>query len=434
MKRHKQDINPENGRFEVPLTYDGRNLTLIKREQSKDAPWYLRIEHRRKPYWRSTDTTDAELALNKAKTLIKAILEDDSHTLQSTRLREPVRYAKLGEVCALFEKLTSVGDPKKTLSALRCLVRGAFGAEAVMEQVSTERLTAKAVRDFQANAVKRVREQKFNAAQQRAGLVRAQRTANSVWNQAHAMFKAELMAQYADAGLHFPDAFKTEFLTAPKIKGLPRVQYVQPLDGLLEVTLRGQERLMAAAQRLGFVGAGEFKDRRVVAFILEMGCGLRAGELTAAQGSWLGRANGALAVSLPLEYTKNGMQRQLLVPGEYEGYLLAYVQRRNIKADDRLVPNGGKVVRVVSRWMRRLGWTGTKTNHALRKYFGYVIAKEYGMEVAQWMLGHADIATTQKLYAGIIKNEKAVMRVPKFAPSLSPAKPDPKVIAMPKVA
>src|SRR6266511_6394444 len=112
MKRYKKDINPQSGRFEIPITHDGRQYVLFKREQSSNAPWYLRVEHKGKPYWRSTNTPDAELAQNKAKTLIAAILNENQQTLDAARLRNPLQYSTVGQVCELYERLATVVRPR----------------------------------------------------------------------------------------------------------------------------------------------------------------------------------------------------------------------------------------------------------------------------------------------------------------------------------
>ena len=117
---------------------------------------------------------------------------------------------------------------------------------------------------------------------------------------------------------------------------------------------------------------------------------------------------------MPAEITKNGQPRRLRIPEEFARYILDYIERRKIAPNDPLVRNGVWVTRGVSTWLRNLGWNGSKTNHALRKYFGYLVAKQYGMEVAQFALDHADIETTQNCYAGLITSEEVSVRLPRM--------------------
>src|ERR1041385_2180001 len=151
MKRHKKDINPDSGRFELPLAHLGRLYKLVKREQMVHAPWYVRVERKGKGYLRSTDTFDPELAQNKAKTIIDAILNGDSVTLQSTKLRDPLKYATVGQVCGIYERLATVVRPKGPVNTLQSILRNVFGDEAEIDAITVDRLTGKVVRDYQAN-------------------------------------------------------------------------------------------------------------------------------------------------------------------------------------------------------------------------------------------------------------------------------------------
>ena len=98
------------------MTYAGKTHTLFKREQSKYAPWYVRMQRRGKDIWASLGTADAELAQNRAETKIEAVLTDDQDTLRRTRLRDPaksrqshtkprVRTVTFSITCSLAESL-----------------------------------------------------------------------------------------------------------------------------------------------------------------------------------------------------------------------------------------------------------------------------------------------------------------------------------------
>ena len=117
---------------------------------------------------------------------------------------------------------------------------------------------------------------------------------------------------------------------------------------------------------------------------------------------------------MPAEITKSGQPRRLRIPEEFARYILDYIERRKIAPNDPLVRNGVWVTRGVSTWLRNLGWNGSKTNHALRKYFGYLVAKQHGMEVAQFALDHADIETTQELLRRLDHLGGGSVRLPKM--------------------
>lgn len=442
MKRFKKDINPANGKFEVPMAYVGRSFTLMKREQSAEAPWYLRMEHKGKAYWRSTDTADAELAQTKAKRLIDAILKEDTRLLEATKLRDPLKYATLGQVIGIYRSCAPIirRTIGSNVSALGVMIRSVRGEDVDVSAVTTDTLTGKMVREFQSAVVEKVRKQKLPAAAERTALARAQRSANSTWTQARSVFVPGMMAKYLDSGLVFPEKFETDFLRTPRIKGVERVRYTQPPDKLIQATIAAARGMMAevltapapkaedqlsdeelAAQRKQ-QSELHIKDRMAVAFVLMMGCGLRKGEVMLARGGWIGRVNEQLYVTLPAEVTKNKESRRLRLPAEFEAFLTGYVTRHAIGASDRLLSNAEKVTRATSAWLRSLGWTGSKTNHALRKYFGYLVARKFGMEAAQWALDHADIATTQQSYVGMLKSEGVVVELPT----------EEKIVVMPK--
>lgn len=442
MNRFKKDINPDNGRFEVPMEYSGRKVTLIKREQAPAAPWYLRLVYRGKPYWRSTDTDDGDVAVHRARGLMDAILNEDKETIEATKLRDPLKYASLKQVFDIYRAQAVV--VRRTIggniSALRSMLRVVRGTEVDVEAVKVDELTARFVRDYQGKMIERVRSQKVAAQAERNALARVQRTANSTWLQARSIFVQDMMSKYRDAELVFPKEFETGFLKAPKIKGIEKTRYEQPGDALIQATLAAARAIMAEVLAGGAeksndrrrIEALELKDRMAVAFILEIGCGLRKGELMAARGSWIGRINGQFCVSLPKENTKNQQPRRLRVPEEFGGFVEGYIERRKIAAGDPLLPNGERVMRAVGKWLRGLGWNGSKTNHALRKYFGYLVARKYGLEAAQSALDHADISTTQDAYTGILKTEGVVVELP-----AADAKAEPKpenIVAMPAIA
>lgn len=437
MKRHKGNINPATNKFEVPFVHGGREYNLMKRQQTTDAPWYLRMWFRGKAYWRCSNTNDADLAVNKLKKIVDAILHGDSRFLSETKLRDPIKYATLGQVFEKYRTQSPVArlTANANINALCNMLRVVFGENADTQSLLVTQLTPAFVRSFQNKTVEHVKEQKLPALAERLTLARAQHTANSLWNQARSLFIAPMMLKYRDAGLVFPADFDA-LATTPKIAGVERTRYVQPADELIQSTIAALRGMMAKVETA--VAAGnppkpepgkrtdleeqpatepslDLQDRMAVVLALEIGCGMRKGEVVVSRAGWIGQVNGAWSVTIPEEVTKNELPRRLRLPAEFQPYILRYIERRKLEPEDLLIPNAGRVTRATSKWMRDLGWTGTKTNHALRKYYGYLIAKSYGMEVAQWALDHADIATTQNNYAGLIKADDVVATFPTAA-------------------
>jgi integrase len=434
VKRYKKDINPANNRFEVPMTWQGRACKLVKRDQSPDAPWYLRKAHKGRDYWRSTGTNEAELAQNKAKTLLGAIFNQDTAWLDSTKLRDPVKYATVDQVCPIYEQCSTVVRPRGPVNTLRSILRNVYGQDTDVGKLTMDKLTSKVVADYQSNVVKAVREQDLSTDEHREALRRAQRTANSTWNQARCLFVPAMMAQYRNAGLHFPPNFEVDFFKAPKIKGkaVKQPMYVQPPDAVVHRTLEAHRRLMESVARRNFPAG--FQAQRAAMVCLELGAGLRNAEVTAARGSWFGEVNGTFCIMLPSSITKDLQAAHKRLPADFEQYIRSYMQHRKIGPDSRLIPAGERITRAVSRWMRRLGWEGTKTNHALRALFGYRIMVKYGIAVAQSELRHKQIATTQTYYTGVLAQRDVVVTFdepPKVIPLPTPTAEDPKVVALP---
>jgi len=437
LKRYKGDINPVNGRFEVPLIFNGRTYKLWKKEQTTEAHWYLRVTRKGTDIWRCMETNDADAARTKAPGFLDIIFNGDQAALDASRLRDPLKYATVAQVCALYEQLAKVVRPRDGIRSLCCLLRKVFGEAVNVLALTVDTLTGKVVRDFQACAVKSVRAQNLNTAEYRAALNRAQYSANSSWTQARALFLPALMAQYRDAGLVFPVAFETDFVAAPKILGVKTAMYVQPGDTLIRRTLEGHRRMMDRAMRSGFGvwvdGNGrdrgpDFAARRsemAVMIALELGAGLRRGEVLAARAAWFGEVNGHWCVTLPGNATKNKNGSNERLPAEFEQFIKAYLAARKLGPNARLI-SGSVTVACVSRWMRLLGWTGSKTHHALRKYFGYRVAVQHGIAVAQRKLRHARIATTQNFYTGILNGDDVVVSYQAPAPG--------QVVPLPKAA
>jgi len=425
----------DKGRWQLAVTVEGRSYNLIKRNQAADAVWYVRVEKGGTEHWRSTDTADPSVAAAVGRKIIVEIRAGNRQFLEETKLRDPVRYASVAQVLDLYAREAPVAH--KTVlgcqSSMRSMLRAVLGPEADPATVIVTELTGKFVRDFQGGAVERIRKQKLSAAAERAAIVIAQRSANSTWTQTRSLFVAPMLARYKDAGLNFPDCFVADFVKAPKIKSKDlKERYVQPGDELIMATLAAgramvaevNEALRAGVQLMppnpgrghkresGFVSL-DMKDRMAVCFGLEIGCGLRKGEVLAARRGWIGPVNGQLKITVPGEYTKNHKARQLQIPPKFQAYLLSYLERRNLGADDRLLSNPEKVARAVSAWLRGLGWNGQKTNHALRKYAIFRVAKKHGFGVAQRFADHKDIATTQDHYAGLLEmGEDVVVDLP----------------------
>jgi integrase len=79
-------------------------------------------------------------------------------------------------------------------------------------------------------------------------------------------------------------------------------------------------------------------------------------------------------------------------------------QRLNAKVSDLIFPTlhgkpNNDLIKNLQRVAKKAGFEGKVSQHAIRRTFGTMVAKHYGIEQARIWLGHADIETTQRYLA-----------------------------------
>jgi integrase len=88
--------------------------------------------------------------------------------------------------------------------------------------------------------------------------------------------------------------------------------------------------------------------------------------------------------------------------------LLKRLQKRKdrfaAKSSSLIFPNGkgrpnNHLIRVIQRLAKEAGIEGRIGLHKFRKTFATMVAKEEGIEAARVLLGHEDVATTQRYLA-----------------------------------
>jgi hypothetical protein len=60
----------------------------------------------------------------------------------------------------------------------------------------------------------------------------------------------------------------------------------------------------------------------------------------------------------------------------------------------------------VSAWLRRLGWTMQKSNHALRDCAASHVTMRFGLERAKIFCRHSTLATTEAHYSHFVSEDK----------------------------
>ncbi len=207
-----------------------------------------------------------------------------------------------------------------------------------------------------------------------------------------------------------------------KISGSPAasVPYPKRPQHLQRVmTLKSAERLMWAPDFETFEGV---RDSAMLALL--MGCGLRVTGLVSLNESNLveDELNGKVRLILKV-MEKGSKERKLSIPAEADLLLRLYLAHEDLKAIDRTLPNGDKVLfvtvrnrnvpaheyngenrrfnrrsvlQMVKKYGQRIGIPEDQLHpHAMRHLFGTELAEEeVDLLVRQRLMGHADPKST----------------------------------------
>lgn len=262
---------------------------------------------------------------------------------------------------------------------------------------------ATTLNDQLVSAYKKKHETDAAAAPDQLQAARIKRTANSIMNQAKAMFSAERLLDLQRDHPELPNL--SNFLIAMKARRFKAVadhRTPMPSADLIQKTIEAWQRL---------------KDRNMfLAVGLELSCGLRAGEVAQARLDWLHpdsnppRLEGAAHVKdhtghlyvRPLDpwwtilHTRWTDEAWLPSP---QGYLLTGTDTERTS----------DVFRRISTWLRELGWQTQKTNHAFRAYAGGLVTLKYGLYAAQTFLRHKSYTVTESHYSYLLDPAQRTM-------------------------
>jgi integrase len=226
---------------------------------------------------------------------------------------------------------------------------------------------------------------------------------NAITRQARAVFARRIMPSYDH--LNLPDIRKWQ--THPTLRE-PRRQYQPP-------TREAISALIEEAKGLKTTAPGCY-----AAFLLEIYCGLRAGESAVARWDWVTEGQGIYYLCLPASVTKGNGDRKLPMTAAI------YEELKSVAHGDWIIPEDAAwkrkrtVARHLSEWLRpRVA--GKKTNHELRKIFGAQVATTQGLFYAQRALGHSDPGLTSRTYSGLTMPIKPVSFESAAAPQLAAA-------------
>jgi integrase len=395
-------------KFQDWFKFQGRDYRIFKREDSRDASWYVHFQRRGRRYLRSLDTNAKETAIARARVLIEGVRSENWALVDGTKLKRAV--ACFGEVYQVYRQHADERKAKTTagnIGALNGILRMVFGCEVDPEGLSTSVLSGQLVRQYKC----KVEEGTPSAGTGPTELQRAKRSANSYLGQARSIFGKHTLEFYRDAGLVLPDREQLrEFLEAPKFRGVGKSQreYNAPSDAVIAATFGALDALKVA------------DPPAFLAICLAMGAALRKGEIMECRRSWFVSRNNRMWICGPM-VTKNHDDR-LEVPilsewwARMEGLVKAEptavggnavgngeMKRAEARAPDDFVLPGSvtereRVFRRIGPWMRSLGWKTEKAIHEFRAWVASKIADKYGIEAARQYLRHEDARTTQNNY------------------------------------
>jgi integrase len=237
--------------------------------------------------------------------------------------------------------------------------------------------------------------------------VRARTTANSIFNQAKAIFKPKALAGMrrrwvdeqgkAQEGLHLPAFNLTAAWKEEKFDRV-KAEFTAPTDKVIKTTLEKWLEL----PRNQFLAVG-----------LELAFGLRAGEI--AQATWELFTVVEGAPFLRGNITVKSKTGWLEVRGldTFYSTLLARIVAEGWRGKSEefvlqgtMTDRSDAIFRNVSAWMRGLGWKTQKTNHALRAYSGSQVAMRYGIYSASVWLRHSSVKVTEDHYMRYLELHK----------------------------
>lgn len=416
------------------VKYLGKEWKVFKREDRREAPYYVAPEKGGVRYRRCLGVNVQDLAEPKAKEVIELVLSGRIDELNEKKLRAPVKRTPAGVVVpiSLAKQIATVGQvidafekeargflkgrtPGSYVNALRMVAREGLG-EPEMENRLVDRLRCDVFTGGLVARFERARLQALPAATEADEDAedvrqRALTTINSIVRAARSVFKEKRRRAYVrDYGLLLPDL--ADFLEDELEQPARTMKEAAPADLIAKT--------FAEAAKLKVSAPAEY-----CALLMAM-VSLRRGECQRARRSWI-QSETVITPQHPAGVTwfffrvpriqKGKIVRVVPIPAAIAQELIAYWAETSparpewdrefiLPGVDRgsggpgCVSRAQKIVERVSEWMRGLGWETNHTMHELRAHYLRELRKVCGLEVAAEVGGHADPRVTRTNYTG----------------------------------
>jgi integrase len=375
--------------FTHDFKYAGRAYRLFKRERTKDAPYYVHFQAKKRRYKLSLQTNVQEVAVTKAKRFIDAVRAEKWDVANQLLSRKPKEAqgpqpSTIGEVFALYPSLARIADrsARNNVLAMRIVIEGGTGQSLDPKTFTLDGLTADLVDRYQKSVIDRyVREATPKTDNgKREARDRASRTSRSYVGQARSLFNGRLRLpeEYAKAGIILPQSIDG-FMTCRLFGRSTKREYLAPPDSVLQSAFQEIEKLR------------EVDSNSFLGFWFAVGAGLRRKEIQHLRWEHVIERDGAIWVSGGLG--KDG--EQIEVP----------MQKRAVDAIDPLRKEEGFALserslewaRRLNGWMKEQGWQTEKKMHELRAYVGSMLYAKSPVAAMRFMR-HKSIRITEQFY------------------------------------
>jgi hypothetical protein len=432
--RTRQNSRPASKAASLPsdhFKYRGRTWRIFKRNADADSNWNLYFEANKTRHLFSLGTSSKQHAITEAKLKLDLHFEKREADLRRSMQRPTAgRFATIGEIIAAVPLLPiDAGEASRStyVSGLLYVLARALDEsdEEKLKKLSSSILSDDTARRY----FEKVTLHAATLEPVRAEMHK--RTADTYFHNCRTLFAARsLRAMRETFKLHLPnlEPWRAGNMHAPHTTNAS--EFTPPAESIVRRTLIEWVRV---ARTPGYRVAGcdgahgnplSEIDRRnmFIAVGLALCFGFRRGDTTRARWNWfdrdesgpLCRAGGVtqknkrnvLEVSAVDPFWK--ILNRWLVKNNWQGqpgdYCLAERPKQTGLGDRLKYAEGGKCDRelwpfyLVGKWLRSLGWTTQKTNHALRDLVASKITMKYGLDAARDWCRHGQQSTTEKHY------------------------------------
>lgn len=430
-RRNKQTASKAASLPREHFKYRGRAWRVFKRNNKPDSSWYLYFEAQKGRNLFSLGTSSKQHAIAEAKLKIDLHFENREADLRRSMQRPSAgKFATIGEILALVPSLPiDAGAFSRGTYAQGLL----FVLGRALEQTDEAQLRKLSSSILSDDTARRYFENVTRAA---AGMdpVKAEmhkRTAITYFKNSRTLFAPRsLRAMKNTFHLHLPDLdpWREGAIHAPNTTDAS--EFTPPAEAIVRRTLVEWVRI-ARTPGYRVIGGDATHgdplseiDRRnmFIAVGLALCFGFRKGDTIRACWNWFDRdESGPLcrAGGVTQKNKRNVIEVSAVDPfwtilnrwvdrnrwrGAPTDHCLAVrpvEEKQSYKLKFRL---GGECDRtlwpfwLVGKWLRSIGWTTQKTNHALRDLIASKITMKYGLDAAKDWCRHGQQATTEKHY------------------------------------